>query len=187
MLTDIQVEKQAIRDQIRNKKKAYPLQSLKNQSSLVMKKLEALPLFRNANNILMYWSMPKEVYTQDTIQKFASNKQIFLPQIVGDTIEIRLFEGKDNMVKSSYYNVWESVGPSLKSTDELDLIILPGLAFDADKNRLGRGKAYYDRLLTNKNCTTIGIAFDFQIVPRIPMEKHDMPLDMVISPQKVYK
>jgi 5-formyltetrahydrofolate cyclo-ligase len=79
-------------------------------------------------------------------------------------------------------------GPHLDKTkavhlDRVDAVIVPGLAFDKANNRLGRGAGYYDRFLPGlpKTSAKIGIAFDFQIVDRLPKEEHDVPLDIIIA------
>ena len=68
----------------------------------------------------------------------------------------------------------------------IDLIIVPGTAFDLARNRLGRGLAYYDRFLAKAaKSTTIGLAFDFQIVPRLPNQGHDVPMDRIITERRI--
>ena len=66
------------------------------------------------------------------------------------------------------------------STDKIDLIIVPGVTFDKDGNRLGHGKGYYDRILEKLKVPKIGLAFEFQIVDKVPSESHDEKLDYII-------
>ena len=68
---------------------------------------------------------------------------------------------------------------------EIELIIVPAVAFDRNGNRLGRGKGFYDRLLQTTSATKIGVGYDFQLIEEIPAEPHDIPMDMVIT-QKHY-
>ena len=69
---------------------------------------------------------------------------------------------------------------------EIDLIIVPGVAFDAQCHRLGRGRGFYDRLLSSLHAPKIGICFDFQLVPSVPVESFDHPMDHVVTETKVY-
>ncbi len=64
---------------------------------------------------------------------------------------------------------------------EIDLVIVPAVAFDRHGNRVGRGKGYYDRLLENCRALTIGVGYEFQLVDEIDAEEHDIPLDFVVT------
>ena len=78
----------------------------------------------------------------------------------------------------------EPQGKDFTELEKIDLAIIPGMAFDKEGNRLGRGKGYYDRLLQQlRDCTIykIGICFDFQFLDHIPTEPHDIPVDEVIT------
>lgn len=83
-------------------------------------------------------------------------------------------------MKKGALGIWE---PDTEDnfTGDIDLMIIPGIAFDSDKNRLGRGKAFYDRFLANKRLVKIGVGFDLQLLPRIPSEKSDIKMDKVIT------
>ena len=67
----------------------------------------------------------------------------------------------------------------------LELIIVPAVALDGHRNRLGRGKGFYDRLLSTTDCPTIGVACDFQLVEEVPVESHDRPLDCIVTSDTV--
>ncbi len=67
--------------------------------------------------------------------------------------------------------------------EKLDLVVVPGLAFSADGHRLGQGGGWYDRFLarTRADCTKVGVCFAGQVVPQVPIEPHDVPLDLVVT------
>ena len=71
------------------------------------------------------------------------------------------------------------------SNDDIDLIVVPGVAFDRERNRLGRGKGYYDRLLSQLKASAIGICFDFQLKGQIPTEPFDRKMDLVITEKEI--
>ena len=73
------------------------------------------------------------------------------------------------------------------SIDEVDLIIVPGVGFDSCGNRIGHGKGYYDKLLKNSKASTIGLAFEFQVIEKIPSEKHDVSIDMIVTEKRILR
>ena len=73
------------------------------------------------------------------------------------------------------------------NVEDLELIIVPGIAFDKNGNRLGHGKGYYDRILGKTNATKIGLAFEFQIVGKIPTNENDKPVDIIITEERVIR
>jgi len=85
------------------------------------------------------------------------------------------------MKKGQSFGILEPEGESFTELQDIDLIIVPGVAFDKNNNRLGRGKAYYDKLLNYVNCHKYGVCFDFQLVPNVPADQHDVKMDKVIT------
>ncbi|MDA3778950.1 MAG: 5-formyltetrahydrofolate cyclo-ligase, partial [Bacteroidales bacterium] len=77
--------------------------------------------------------------------------------------------------------ILEPIGETFTDYNSIDIIVVPGVAFDDNMNRLGRGKAYYDKLLHNCKAKKIGICFNFQIINKVPVDKHDITMDLVIS------
>ena len=84
------------------------------------------------------------------------------------------------------YNIIEPIGESI-SPSKLDLIIVPGVAFDKNKNRLGRGKGFYDKLLSEVTCCKIGICYDFQLLEYLPCEDHDIKMNLIVTPKYLIK
>lgn len=145
----------------------------------VFDKIESLPQFRAAGSVLIYWSMPDELPTHNFIIKWCKEKQIFLPVVKGEDMFIRPFSGRENLVKSAY-GVWEP-DTQRNFEQQVDLVIVPGIAFDKQKNRLGRGKGYYDRYFLNDKIQKWGICFDLQLMDRIPAENFDVKMDKIIT------
>ena len=157
-----------------------------------MERLLEHPEYKKSKKILFYWSMDDEVFTKQTvIQAYNEGKEVYLPVVEGDNLRIRLFEGAAAMVAGESFAIPE---PSNESPevfiDDIDLVVVPGVAFDAQCSRMGRGKGYYDRLLSAATKEgrpyTIGVCFDFQLVPKVPVEECDKPLDCVISETSLY-
>ena len=175
------MNKKELRKIIAQKKKSYSQEQLKEWSSNLLTKLETHPSFVKAHTILLYYSLPDEVQTHDFIEHWKNSKQIILPVVVGPTeLELRRYTGKQDLAKGAY-GIEEPRGEAFEAFQEIELAIIPGVGFDKHGNRLGRGKGYYDRLLTQIRAPKIGICYQFQVAEEIPTDPHDIPMDQVIT------
>lgn len=111
-------------------------------------------------------------------------KQIVLPCVVDDQhLELRRYTGVQDLRISERFRIPEPIGEVFTDYAAIDLALIPGMAFDAKGHRLGRGKGYYDRLLSHpafRNIRKIGVCFDFQVLPDVPAEPHDSVMDDLI-------
>lgn len=152
-------------------------------STEILAALEAHPAFRAAKTVLLYHSLPDEVDTHRFIRKWKEEKRILLPVVTGNDLELRLYTDAQSLT-TGVYGIEEPVGAPFTDYAAIDLIIVPGVAFDRNGNRLGRGKGYYDRLLPRiPSAHKIGICFPFQIVEEIPTEPFDIRMDEIITQQ----
>ena len=102
--------------------------------------------------------------------------------MVGDDLELRIYTGPENMSICSVYGIEEPTGEAFTDYAAIDFIVVPGVAFDAKGNRLGRGKGYYDRLLPRiPSAYKAGICFPFQLVEEVPAESFDVRMDIIIT------
>ncbi|MBR5102352.1 MAG: 5-formyltetrahydrofolate cyclo-ligase [Muribaculaceae bacterium] len=171
--------KAQIRKQIKAAKASIDKEHKRLQAQCVFDFIETLQLFKKAKNILLYYSLPDELSTHEVIEKWAKVKNIYLPRVNDSNLmEIVPYDGS---LHTGAYNIQEPVGEPVTDTSVIDLIIVPGIAFDRDMNRLGRGKGYYDRFLVTTNAPTIGVGYDCQIVDSLPAEEHDIKLNAVIT------
>jgi len=175
-------QKNQIRQEISSLKKFLTAEQKQTAATAVFQKIEALTEFKTADTILIYWSTPDELPTQDIISKWCTQKQIFLPAVDGDKMVLKHYSPDGKMVQKSL-GIWE---PDLSESydGKIDLVIVPGIAFDKKKNRLGRGKGYYDRFFLKYKPTNIGVGFDFQLMHSIPVTKHDIQMDKIITPSE---
>jgi len=155
------------------------------KSKLIERRLLRTKEFIKAKRIMFYLAIDGEVKTESMINKARDlGKEIYVP--ICDKKEKTLrpcLLKKDCAYEMGPYNTRE---PKIKidiPIDELDLVVIPALAFDKNGNRLGRGKGYYDRFLKSLSgrTHTIGLAFDFQIFPNLPLNQYDMSVDKVLS------
>ena len=173
------MEKKELRTQIKALKKQHSKEQLMEQSEKILAKLEQHPDFVKSHKIMLYSALPDEVQTQAFLEKWHLKKQIILPTVVGDDI-IPVEFGKDTTFAVGDFNILEPQNQPYKG--DFDLIVVPGVAFDRNGNRIGRGKGYYDRFLCRHlNVKRIGICFDFQLVDEVPAEPFDIRMDEVIT------
>ena len=154
-----------------------------NDAKAVGEIIEKSLWFQFASKVLTYHSLPDEICTHRHIEKWNNVKQLFLPRVNGDVLDIVKYT--PSTTQQGAFKIIEPSGNNTIPPQELDLIIVPGLAFDLSGNRLGRGKGFYDRLLSNTKALKIGIGYDCQLLEQVPSEPHDVKMDAVITPNNV--
>lgn len=173
------MEKKELRAHIKSLKKQHSKEQLLEQSNHILAKLECHPFFIAAERVMLYSALPDEVQTQAFLEKWHLRKTIILPTVVGDDI-VPVAYGKDTAFAVGDFNILEPQSEPYRGG--FDLIVVPGVAFDRKGNRLGRGKGYYDRFLSqHREVKRIGICFDFQLVEEVPSDPWDMRMDEVLS------
>lgn len=146
----------------------------------VFSALERTAAFLLADRILIYASLPDELSTREFIRKWSSRKHFFLPRVNGVNLELLPYE--QTRLHLGAFQIEEPAGNDLVDPTTIDMIIVPAVALDRNRNRLGRGKGFYDRLLRDLRATTIGVGYDFQLLDEpLPVEPHDVSLDFVIT------
>lgn len=176
------MDKKELRKQIRNRKRQFTADELNELSVPVMKRLLGMTEVINAKTILLYYSLPDEVNTHETVELLArQGKTVLLPKVIdGENMEIRIYESPEDLTEGNY-GIMEPNGKLFTDYGKIDTAVIPGMSFDADNNRLGRGKGYYDRFLKNiPQAYKIGVCFDFQKEQNIPHDEYDIKMDTVI-------
>lgn len=175
------MDKKELRKQIKNLKNQYSPEQKIEMSRPLWQELEQNILFRQARTVLLYWSMEDEVFTHDYVNKWAGEKTILLPCVKGDVLELRVFEGMESLQPGEVFGILEPVGEIFTDYDAIDMIVVPGVAFDRQGNRLGRGRGYYDKILKETRVAKkVGICFDFQFVEEVPVDELDVRMDVVV-------
>ena len=176
------MEKQELHKQIRAAKKAVPFCEKLTRSRDIMSKVEGIARFRDAKVVLLYWSMEDEVQTHEFVEKWHKEKTLLLPCVDGDDLILRQYTGPECMRTGEQFGIGEPTGEEFTDLESVDVIVVPGVAFDKAGHRMGRGRGFYDRLLKETpNAYKIGVAFEFQMVENVPVEPHDVMMDCVVS------
>ncbi|WP_024614895.1 5-formyltetrahydrofolate cyclo-ligase [Clostridium sp. Ade.TY] len=146
--------------------------------------------YKEAKVIFSYIGFGSEINTKIIINDaLKKGKIVCVPKVKGKEMLIIKISSLDNLVKSNY-GILEPVGNETNiNIIDLDLIIMPGVAFDKFKNRIGYGGGYYDKLLYNSNISAykIALAYDFQVLESIYSENHDIKVDKIITEKRVIK
>ncbi len=172
--------KQALRTEIKKKITALNADERKCLSKATLFEIEQLPEFQEAKTVLLFWSLPDELITHEFLDKWHTRKKLLLPVVNGDELELRRYTGSKNL-ETGRFGIPEPQGEPFEEWDKVDMILVPGVAFDRDKNRLGRGKGYYDKLLPKLSGIKIGICFPCQLVEGVPCCEWDVRMDKVVS------
>ena len=185
---ELQARKTELRRRMASLKKAYTEAQLRQLSDKITNRLEESPFFRNASCVAIYHALPGEVQTAAFLERWYRQKELLLPLVKGDNLLMVPYKGRDAVAPGAFgilepCNVEDAVQ---LSSGRVDLVVVPGVAFDRNRNRLGRGKGVYDRLLSGLPVFKAGLCFGFQLVDDVPVSGvEDIPMDAVITEDEV--
>lgn len=161
---------------------------IKKASVCISDKLLEIPEIIKAENIMVYMDFRNEVKTDYLIEKLMSmGKNVFAPVCVHETREMipRKVDSKTVFINSRFGVLEPSEDSEAVSPDTIDVIIVPGVAFDRAGNRMGYGGGYYDRFIPKTNAFTCGVRFECQIVNDVFEEEHDVRIDVVVTESNI--
>jgi len=162
---------------------------IKSSSAAIRASLEKQPEFSSAGTVFVYVPVKKEVDTTGLINGLiASGKRVVVPVVdsVAKTMSASELKSMDEL-GDGHFGTLEPKGEFLRPVrpSEIDLSVIPGIAFDANGNRLGYGHGYYDRFLAETDAPVVALAFDFQVVDDILGESHDVRVGKIITEKRV--
>jgi 5-formyltetrahydrofolate cyclo-ligase len=182
--------KKSLRSYISQVRLQMNIGSVSEKSSIIRKLLFSTPEYKNSKTIMLYHAFKNEVDTTDIIKDALKTKKVVLPSINSVTNKIILYtiSGLDELSSGEYGIMEPKNNPKGKvSQEDVDLCIVPGIAFDRTGARIGYGKGYYDRLLSGTHFQKIALAYDFQLVEKIQTEPHDAAVDMIITEKDIIR
>lgn len=177
--------KSAVRTEMRRLRENLVPADRAERSRRIAERLWTLPAFTRGRHVLFYAAAGGEVETLPLLEQWlAGGRTVILPRVEGDGVTL-VEVGQLEDLSPGYRDILEPRRGTgqIVSWEEVDLALVPGLAFDLQGNRLGRGGGHYDRGLARigRQALKIGLAFDFQIVERLPVEDRDIPVDLVVT------
>lgn len=174
------MNKEDVRNRIKARKSLLSAIEKTQAAASVFHKLEQSAAFALAENILLYHSLPDELSSREFLDRWSGRKHFFLPRVNGLNLEILPYD-RSRLALGSFH-IEEPVGDETTDISEIELIVVPAVAYDRKGNRVGRGKGYYDRLLAETKATKVGVGYDFQLLDEdIDAEPHDVAVDIVIT------
>lgn len=172
-----------IRAQIAKRKRTLGVRGLETLNAEVVKKFQTLDVFRTARTVGAYMPLPDEVNITPLFEHL--EKIFFIPAFDEASGSYRMARLTAELRKGRF-GIPEPTAPAFAAGDELDLIIVPGVAFDRTGRRIGRGGGFYDRLLPQYRALRAGICFDFQCLEALPAEEHDVRMDFVVTGSQLF-
>jgi 5-formyltetrahydrofolate cyclo-ligase len=180
-------DKKQFRLQIARRISELSPDSLLSGDLAIFERLKAIPEFIAARRVFTYISMGREPDTRTAIEFLLSiGKTVAVPKVLGNgNMKMVTIKGM-NALKPGPLGILEpeEEGQSLQ-TQEVDLILVPGMAFDKDGYRLGRGGGYYDRLLCRTCAFTVGLCREAAFVEKVPREAHDIPVHKIVTEERI--
>ena len=173
-------EKQEIRKEIKSLVRKLSAEQRRSEAERLLQLFADEPHFQSAQRVLIYNPLPDEIDVLPILHKYKTQKQFFMP-VVADDNTLKILPYTDEQ-KIGAYGIGEPVGSEFIDISTIDLVIVPGVGFTADGYRLGRGKGYYDRLLSGAKTYKIGVCYTCQIEPGIveTVEPHDVKMDKML-------
>jgi len=186
------MNKEEIRRNIFKKRLSLSLEEIKNKNQQIFLRLAETVEYRNSQNIMFYVATRSEVQTEEMIKtSIKMGKNVFVPIILTECTNLapskilnfnnELEKGKKGILepKKEYLRLFPS--------ENIDLVIVPGIAFDLNGNRIGRGFGYYDNFLrkVRSSAKIVALAFEMQIVKKIPNDKNDIPVHKIITEKRI--
>ena len=171
--------KTEIRAMIAEQKRALSVDERQRISQQVCTQILNSRRWQEARVVLLYHPLPDELDVSPLLSKgLLEGKTVLLPVVSGDDLLLVPYNGR---TLTGAFGVQEPEGEPLTNLDSIHLAIIPGIAFDRDGHRLGRGRGYYDRLLPHLSAWKVGICYPFQLIDLVPSESHDVVMDEVIT------
>lgn len=179
------MDKQALRKEVREKKRAMTAAQIEKASEDLARQFCATVFYRDAQTLYGYLPYNQEVRTEPILlQAWKDGKKVAVPKVYGDTMRFIYLENLDQ-VEKGYAGIPEPVADGPVANDEKALVLMPGLAFDYAGHRVGYGGGFYDKFLSAEPThPTVALCYSFQMFESLETEEFDVPVDLVLWAQE---
>ena len=173
-------DKRTLRRAIRAEIAKLSLEERKILSAQIFSEVEFMPEVAEASVVALFASLPDEPQTAEIIERLSRTKRVVLPRIEGEDMEF--YDISEGLCEGAF-GIMEPTATTPVSPAEIDVMIVPGVAFTHEGARCGRGKGFYDKYLSNNGfrAYTVGVCYPCQVVAELPTEEHDRRLDRVVT------
>lgn len=186
---DVVEEKALLREGMRKLREKLSDEEVVKKSSAITKRLLQLEEYRKARTVMFYMGINKEVKTEETVKEaLGAGKMAVVPVTdleKGRIVPVRL--ASLSSLKPGAYGILEPAGGREVDEKGIELVIVPGLAFDSDCNRIGYGLGFYDRFLGKVKAKKVALAYEMQIVDRVLATEEDVPMDAIVTEERVIR
>ena len=175
------MDKKELRRAIRERKRAMTEEEIVSRSARLGELFAQSEAYRNAATIYGYLPYNQEVRTVPMLeQAIRDGKKVAVPKVYGDTMKFIYLEDL-SQVEKGYAGIPEPIADGPVADDETALVLMPGLAFDPQGHRIGYGGGFYDKFLAAEpNHPTLALCYEFQMLPQLDTEEHDIPVNTVL-------
>ena len=175
------MDKKELRSRIRQRKRAMSEEEILLRSEKLGELFLKSEAYRNARTIYGYLPYNQEVRTTPMLaQALKDGKKVAVPKVYGNEMKF-IYLSDLNQVEKGYSGIPEPIADGPIGDDETALVLMPGMAFDPQGHRIGYGGGFYDKFLAEEpNHPTLALCYEFQVLPHLETEEHDIPVDCVI-------
>lgn len=174
--------KEEMRGRLQQLCRVQSAEDMTRYSQMICERIENMPDFQTARYVMMYYPIHHEVDLRPLMRKYKDEKVVLLPVTHRKYLEVRQYIGEEDL-KVGKFHIPTPQTPTY--TGKIDLFLVPGIGFDHQMMRLGRGGGYYDRFLRkHKHITKVGICNDFQYVRKVPSSFWDIRMNKIVTPTK---
>lgn len=178
--------KNKLKESILGKRNLLSKEEISEKSKQIEKNLFNLDKYKKSKTAMFFVSFNSEVDTHGMIKMALKEKTVVVPKVAHQEIEPSVIIDFDNLVPSGRFGILEPIETMKIAYKNIGLILVPGVVFDKEGHRIGYGFGYYDKFLKKvPKAFKIGLAFDFQVVDKIPREMHDVPVDLIVTEKRV--
>ena len=174
--------KKQLKEIMLKKRSSLAKAQAEEKSRKIKNNLFNLENYKKSSVIMFFVSFSSEVDTHDMIMQALKKKTVVVPKVANNEIEPSVIVDFKNLIPNNRFGFPEPIDLMKMPYKKIELILVPGIVFDRGGHRIGYGMGYYDRFLKKiPKAFKIGLAFDFQVIDKIPNEEHDVPVDMIIT------
>jgi 5-formyltetrahydrofolate cyclo-ligase len=178
------VTKEEIRQRVLRLRESQSSSWKNKKDAKILNRLLRMRVFAGAREFFTYLSHRGEVSTDGLLKKYFGKKKIIVPKLKSRGMCLYELHDPHQFTKGKFGIREPTVCLTKKAWHEIDVALIPGVAFDMTGHRIGFGGGHFDRFLKKLDCTTIGLAYELQIIDKVPTHQYDMPVDFIITEKR---
>ncbi len=175
------IEKQILRKEMRARNRAMAPEDRQRASEELRCKIEAMEEFQKARTVALFSALPDEPDTSEALCRWSKERVVLVPRVEGEVMHFHRYDPAT--MRDGSFGILEPQQEEIADPKTVDLIVVPGVAFTLQGDRMGRGKGFYDKYLVQlrPDAVKVGVCYAHQLVEELPVEPHDVKLDRVLT------